>query len=105
MVLLLGRCPRLFCLEPFRLGPVMQLLAKNPEDRPRSAKVVAEMLKEIEDQTTAETAPPGRKTKSAPIPAATGARTGKAKKAGGTKQIETARTQVGESAKRRLPLL
>ena len=70
----------------------MQLLAKKPEDRPESAKVVAETLQEIEGQTAEMTAAPGR------------SKTRKVKKSGGTKQMEAARTQVGKSAKRRLPL-
>ena len=69
---------------------VMQLLAKKPEERPQSAKVVAEALQEIEGQT-------GEK------PAAPGARPRKGK-GGGTNRTEAARTQVGRSAKRRPPL-
>lgn len=70
---------------------VMHLLAKKPEDRPASAKVVAETLQKIEANTAEMTATPGRKT-------------GKVKK-GGTKKMEAARTQAGQLAKRRLPLL
>jgi formylglycine-generating enzyme required for sulfatase activity len=84
---------------------VMHLLAKKPEDRPKSAKVVAETLREIEGQTAETTAVPGSRTKPAEKTAAPGGKTGKVKKGGGTKQTEVARTQVGKSAKRRLPLL
>jgi len=84
---------------------VMHLLAKKPEDRPESAKAVVESLQEIEGQTAETTAVPGRKTKTAQMTAAPGGKTGQVKKGGGTKQTEAARTQVGEPAKRRLPLL
>jgi formylglycine-generating enzyme required for sulfatase activity len=42
---------------------VMHLLAKKPDDRPESAKVVAETLQEIEGQTAETTARPGSKTR------------------------------------------
>jgi len=83
---------------------VMHLLAKKPEDRPESARAVAEMLQEIEGQTAETTAGPGGKTRTAEMTAAPGGKTGKVKKGGGTKQMEAARTHVGQSAKRRLPL-
>ena len=82
---------------------VMQLLAKKADDRPESAKMVAETLQEIEGQTAETTAVPGRKAKTAEMTAAPARKTGKVKK-GGTKQMEAARTQAGKSAKRRLPL-
>jgi formylglycine-generating enzyme required for sulfatase activity/serine/threonine protein kinase len=84
---------------------VMQLLAKKPEDRPKSAKVVAETLQEIEDQTAETTAAPARQIKTAEMTITPGRKTGKAKGDGGTKQMEVARTQAGKSGKRRFPLL
>src|ERR1019366_2693806 len=82
---------------------VMQLLAKKPDDRPESAKMVVEKLQEIEGQTAETTAPPGRKAKTAEMTVAPGGKTGKVKKGGGTKQIEAVQTQTGKSGKRRLP--
>ena len=83
---------------------VMQLLAKKPEDRPASAKMVVEKLQEIEGQTAEMTALPGRKAKTAEMTVAPGGKTGKVKKGGGTKQTEVIRTQTDYSGKRRLPL-
>ena len=81
---------------------IMQLLAKKPDDRPKSAKVVAETLQEIEDGTAEMRAPPGGKRKTVEMTAAPGGKTQKVKK-GGMEQTEAARTQAGKLTKRRLP--
>jgi len=72
---------------------VMHLLAKKPEDRPESAKLVAETLQEIEGQTLETTATPGRKAKTGEM------------KASRERKRPATQTQVGQSVTKRLPLL
>jgi WD40 repeat protein/serine/threonine protein kinase len=69
---------------------VMRLLAKKPEERPESARVVAEALRDIETQLAEGATPPGPRSQRGP--------------GADTPRLEAARSPAGRSAKRRFPL-
>jgi serine/threonine protein kinase/formylglycine-generating enzyme required for sulfatase activity/lysophospholipase L1-like esterase/DNA-directed RNA polymerase subunit RPC12/RpoP len=75
---------------PARLSElILQLLAKKPEGRPASAKVVAEALRDTQEHATASTACPAPRSAQ--------------RKAGDTNRAHVARTPSQRPAKKRLP--